>query len=149
MSIELSAASPPLPQPDGLTRFFWDGVGEGELRIQCCQDCGYYIHYPKPMCRRCQSTALEGKAVSGSATLYSWTIAVQAFHPFWIERLPFTLATVELVEQPGLMMASQIVDCPEDRLQAGMPLEVVFVELTPELTLPFFRPAAVDPEDAR
>jgi hypothetical protein len=75
--------------------------------------------------------------------LYSWTVAVQAFHPFWTDRLPFVIATIELVEQPGLMFVSQVVDCPDESLRAGLPLEVVFERLTPELTLPFFRPAPV------
>ena len=83
------------------------------------------------------------RRVSGRATLYSWTIATTAFHPFFVDKVPYTIATVELVEQPGLMFMSQIVDCPEDQLEAGMPLEVTFRELAPELTLPFFRPARV------
>jgi uncharacterized OB-fold protein len=133
-------AGPMLPTPDELTQFFWDGVAQHELRIQRCQACGHYIHYPKPICRYCQSRDLAGEPVSGKATLYSWTIASQPFHPFWVDRVPYTLATVELVEQPRLMFFSQVVDCAEEDLAAGMPLEVTFVELSPELTLPFFRP---------
>lgn len=133
--------SPMLPTPDELTQFFWDGVAQHELRIQRCQACGHYIHYPKPICRYCQSRDLAGERVSGKATLYSWTIASQPFHPFWVDKVPYTLATVELVEQPRLMFLSQVVDCAEEDLAAGMPLEVTFVELSPELTLPFFRPA--------
>ena len=110
--------------------------------IQRCQACGHYIHYPKIICRFCQSRDLAGERVSGKATLYSWTIAAQPFHPFWVDRIPYTLATVELAEQPGLMFLTQIVDCPEEELAAGMPLEVTFQELSPELTLPFFRPAS-------
>lgn len=139
-SSEPRVASPLLPQPDALTQFFWDGVAERELRILRCRACEKYIHYPRPVCRFCQSTELSGERVSGRAKLYTWTIAVQAFHPFWIERLPYTIASVELVEQPGLMFASQIVGCEEEALSAGMPVEVVFEELTPELTLPFFQP---------
>jgi len=132
----------PLPAPDVLTQFFWDGLEQGELRIQRCARCRKYIHYPKPICRFCASRELAGEAVSGRASLYSWTIAVQAFHPFWAPRVPFTLATVELVEQPGLMFVSQIVDCEESELQIGMSLTLVFENLGPGLTLPFFRPAS-------
>jgi hypothetical protein len=39
------------------------------------------------------------------------------------------------------MFLTQLVDCEEGDLHIGMPLEVTFVELHPELTLPFFRPA--------
>jgi uncharacterized OB-fold protein len=132
---------PPLPQPDPVTQFFWDGIARGELRMQRCRNCGRFQHYPKVLCRNCQSDDLGDDAVSGRATLYTWTIAVQPFHPFYVDRIPFILATVELEEQPGLMFMTQLVDCTEDDLRIGMPLEVKFVELSPELTLPFFRPA--------
>ena len=135
-------AKPPMPVPNELTQFFWDGVARHELWIQRCQTCGHYIHYPKIMCRYCQSRDLAGERVSGNATLYSWTIATQPFHPFWVDKIPYTLATVELAEQSRLMFLSQVVDCPEEALEAGMPLEVTFVEMSPELTLPFFRPAS-------
>jgi uncharacterized OB-fold protein len=133
---------PPLPQPDPVTQFFWDGIAEGELRIQRCQHCGHYLHYPKVLCRYCQSDDLRGERVSGRATLYTWTIAVQPFHPFYADRIPYVLATVELEEEPGLMFMTQVVDCAEEDLRIGMPLEVTFVELSPDLTLPFFRPAS-------
>jgi len=131
----------PLPSPDAVTQFFWDGVARHELWIQRCQRCRHYLHYPKTLCRYCQSADLAGEQVSGRATLYTWTIAVQPFHPFYVDRIPYVVATVELVEQPGLMFMSQVVDCAEEDLRIGLPLEVVFEELGPELTLPFFRPA--------
>ena len=135
------APAPLLPIPDDLTEFFWDAVARGELHIQRCRRCRKWIHYPRPICRFCRSRELEGERVSGRATLYSWTIATQAFHPFWIARVPYTVATVELVEQPRLMFLSQVADCPESALRAGMPLELVFERVAAELTLPFFRPA--------
>jgi uncharacterized OB-fold protein len=149
MSAVTLVDSPPLPQPDEFSQFFWDAIGKRELQIQRCQDCKRYIHYPKPICRFCHSRDLAGEPVSGRATLYSWTVAVQAFHPFWIDRLPYVIATVELEEQPGLMMCSQIVECREEDLIAGMRLTVLFEEVAPDLTLPFFRPAAVSGEGER
>ena len=136
------SVAPPVPVPSPLTQFFWDGVAAGELRIQRCRQCRHYVHYPRPYCRFCRSGDLAGEQVSGRATLYSWTIAVQPFHPFFVGRTPYTLATVELVEQAGLMFLSQVVDCPEEDLRAGMPLTVTFEQLAPDLTLPMFRPSA-------
>ena len=134
--------APPIPEPGPLTRFFWEGVDAGELRIQRCRECRHYIHYPRPYCRFCRSGDLAGEKVSGAATLYTWTIAHQPFHPFFVDRVPYTLATVELVEQAGLMFLSHIVACPEDLLRAGMALSVTFEELAPGLVLPMFQPAA-------
>ena len=49
------SASPPMPEPDSLTQFFWDGLAESELRIQRCQACQKYIHYL--ICSRCFGVA--------------------------------------------------------------------------------------------
>ena len=141
MTAPPAAVAAPIPVPSPLTQFFWDGLAAGELRIQRCRRCRHYIHYPKPYCRFCRSDDLAGERVSGDATLYTWTIAVQPFHPFFVDKVPYTLATVELVEQPKLMFLSHVIDCPEERLVAGMPLRVSFERLAPELVLPMFRPS--------
>jgi uncharacterized OB-fold protein len=131
---------PPVPEPSPLTRFFWEGVDRRELRIQRCRHCGRYIHYPRPYCRFCGSADLGGDRVSGRGTLYSWSVAMQAFHPFFADRVPYTLAVVELAEQGGLLFMSQVVGCREDALSVGLPVEVTFEELAPGLVLPMFRP---------
>jgi len=136
-----SAPSPPRPVPDDLTRFFWDGVKQHKLMILRCRGCGYYIHYPRPICERCLSEDLEPQQVSGRGTLYSYTVTVQAFHPFWVDKIPYVLATVELDEQEALKMPTNVIECPEDQLKVGMPVEVAFEEVAPGLTLPLFKPA--------
>jgi uncharacterized OB-fold protein len=40
-------------------------------------------------------------------------------------------------------LLSQVVDCPPDELEIGMPVEVVFDAVTDEVTLPRFRRARV------
>ena len=141
MTTDLPAAKyPPLPAPDALTQFFWDGVNDRRLLILRCQACGHYIHYPRPVCNRCLSTDLAPAQVSGRATLYSYTVTVQAFHPYFVDKVPYVLAVVELPEQAGLKLTTNIIDCPEEQLRIGMPVQVTFQEVGPGLTLPLFRP---------
>ena len=129
----------PMPVPDELSRFFWDGVKAHRLLIQRCVDCGKYIHWPRPICRFCLSSNLEPQQVSGKGTLWSYTVMMYPYHPGF--EIPYTLASIELVEQQGLKLVSNVIDCPEPKLRVGMPLEVVFSEVSPGLTLPLFRPA--------
>ncbi len=135
------AAYPPIPQPDYLTRFFWDGANDHRLLILRCQDCGHYVHYPRPLCNECLSTNLEPEQVSGEATLHSYTIPSSHVDAYFAERAPYVYAVVELAEAPGLRMATNIVDCPEEELRTGMPLVVDFREILPGVTLPYFRRA--------
>lgn len=138
----MSEVHRPLPAPTDLTRFFWEGTREHRLMIQRCQSCRHYIHYPQPICPRCASVDLAPEAVSGTATVYSFTEVTQAFHPFFAARLPYLLAIVELSEQAGLRMLTELVDCSSDEISIGLPVVVKYVPVCGDTTLPCFRPAA-------
>jgi uncharacterized OB-fold protein len=141
MTIEMTAANcPPLPKPDDLTRFFWDGVAEHRLLLLRCNDCAKFIHWPRVACRFCLSTELSPTEVSGRAVLDTWTLPAQPFDPYFQTHLPYVLAVVELPEQAHLKMVTNIVDCPEDELRIGLPLRVVFRDVAPGVTLPMFAP---------
>jgi len=134
-------AAYPMPVPDRVTRFFWDGLAAHELRIQRCRRCHHFIHWPMELCPACLSDDLAYDVVSGRGALYSYTVAVHAFHPGVADLVPYLLAFVELEEQENLRLVSQLVDCAEEDATIGMPLEVVLEEMAPGLTLPLFRPS--------
>jgi uncharacterized OB-fold protein len=129
------------PAADPLTDFFWAGARDHKLLILRCQACGFYVHWPRPICKRCHSFDLTPEAVSGRARLYTYTIGVQAFHPWFETRVPYVLAVAELEEQAHLKLVTNIVDCLKDDLRIGMDLEVGFEEVTFDFVLPVFRPA--------
>jgi uncharacterized OB-fold protein len=131
---------PPRPEPGPLTQFFWDAVDAHHLLILRCQGCGHYVHYPRPICNRCRSMDLVPAPVSGAAILYSYTLVIQAFHPYFVDKLPYVYAVVELPEEPGLRLTTNIIECDEPDLRIGMPLQVAFREVAPGLTLPMFAP---------
>ena len=129
----------PTPSPNEVTQFFWDAAREHKLVIQRCDECGRYIHWPQLRCPRCGSDRLTPSQVSGKGNIYSFCVVHHVFHPAF--EVPYNLAIVELEEQPGLRMLTNIVDCPHDALSVGMPVEVTF-EDGDGFTLPQFRPAA-------
>ena len=116
----------PIPQITDENGAFWTGGRDGELLIIRCTSCGYWIHPPTPRCPHCLSDAVEPQAVSGRGTVYSYTINRQAWVPGL--EVPFVIAMVELDEQPGLRLMTNIVDCPTEEVEIGMPVEVAFVE---------------------
>src|SRR4051812_26049189 len=77
---------------------FWEGLEQGELRLQRCADCGRFRHYPRPMCPACHSLAREWTPVSGRGTIYSYTRVEHQAHPAMAGRLPYTILLVELEE---------------------------------------------------
>ncbi|HSS10364.1 MAG TPA: OB-fold domain-containing protein [Acidimicrobiales bacterium] len=105
------------------------------------KQCGHYVHYPRPICEECLSTDLAPEQVSGKGSLYSYTVVVQPFHPYFVDKVPYVLAVVELVEQAKLKITTNIVECAEEELHVAMPVEAVFRTLASDLTLPLFRPS--------
>ena len=126
----------PIPVPDPETEFYWSGLAEKELRILRCEQCRHYIHYPLACCPACHSFDVAPEVVSGRATLYSFTDVQMGF----VEGIepPYVVGLVDLVEQPGLRVLSNIVDVNLDDIRIGMPLQAVFRDVAPGTTLLYF-----------
>jgi uncharacterized protein len=104
------------------TAAFWRGGAVGELRIQRCQDCQWWLHPPLPMCPRCHGRELAPEAVAGTGTVYSFTVNRYQWTPAL--EPPYVIAEVELDEQPGLRLLTSVVGC--DKVTIGMPVRVRF-----------------------
>jgi hypothetical protein len=132
----------PLPLPDSDTEFFWQGCREGRLMIMRCGDCGTYIHLPKPGCWSCGGSNLAPSQVSGRGVVHTYTVShtpLPGFEP------PFAIVLVELEEQKGLRLATNLVDVVPDEIEIGIPVEVVFTPVADDVTLPLFRRAGGGP----
>lgn len=129
----------PLPGVDEISRPYWEAAKRHELVMQKCRQCGHYRYPPGINCRGCLSDDLEWVTVSGRGTIYTWTVFHKVYHPAFAADAPYAVVAVELEEGPRV--TSNLVDCPLEGIRVGMPVEVVFDDVTEEVTLPKFRPA--------
>jgi uncharacterized OB-fold protein len=133
--------------PTSLNQFFWASGADGRLRIQRCSGCGRYTHPPAPICSSCECRQLAPAIVSGRGQIYTFTTVRHAFHPGFAGDLPYVVAIVELVEQPGLHLITRIVDIAPQAVMIGMEVAVTF-ERNGAFWLPLFRPASGEAEQA-
>jgi uncharacterized OB-fold protein len=133
--------SGPLPVPTPETRPFWEAAHRHELTLPRCRACGAYVFYPRAACPHCLSADLEWCRLSGRGTLHTFTVVHRGLKNFPLAA-PYVIAIVELAEGPRLMTNLIGIEPDPARLRVGMPVEVVFEDVTPEVTLPRFRPAA-------
>lgn len=122
--------------------FFWDGVAQRRFLIQRCADCGVLRHPPRPMCGKCRSTDWDTIEASGRGTVFSFVI--HHHPPLPGVTAPHLVATIALDE--GTRFVAELVDVAPQDVTIDMPVELVWVEMDPELTLPMFRPVAGDSE---
>ena len=131
--------SKPLPRIDEESKGYWEACQRRELVIQRCGACGVLRHYPRALCPRCLSDAVEWVRCSGRGTVYTFTVTHQNQAPGFRDALPYVLAYVELDE--GVRLLTNIVECAPEAVRIGLAVEVVFEDATPAVTLPKFRPA--------
>ncbi len=133
MSVQIPAS---MLQQDSESRPYWEGLRQGELRIQRCNSCSKAVFYPRSICPHCHSDQLAWIVASGKGAIYSYTVVHQAFGPFAAD-VPFVIAIVEL--QEGARMMSRIVDAPRERVAVGAAVRVTFENVAEDLTLAYFR----------
>lgn len=128
----------PTPLPE--TKAYWAAARRHELTLPYCPECRAFHYYPRAACPHCLSGALEWRRVSGRGRLHTFTVVHRGPKDFPLGT-PYVLAIVELDEGPRLM--TNLVDVPADpaHLPIGMPVEVVFMDVSDTAALPHFRPA--------
>lgn len=128
----------PLPEINPWSIAFWDGAKQHRLLIQECKDCGEKIFYPRKMCPQCWSQRLSWAEASGRGKIFSYSVTLTGVEEKFVEDLPFVLALVDLEE--GVRMMTNIVNCPPENVSIGMDVEVVFEDVTEDISIPKWQP---------
>ena len=128
-----------MPTPE--TRPFWEAARRHELCLQRCRSCGCHIFYPRAACPGCLAGDLEWQRVSGRGTVNTFTVVYRGQKGFPLGS-PYIIAIVELAEGPRLMTNLVGVEPDPAKIEIGMPVEVVFEDVTADVSLPRFRPAS-------
>ncbi len=117
---------------------FWAATKDHELKFQTCDDCNEVVFHPRRHCTGCLGSNLSWSTSKGEATLYTYSIIRQSYHPFFKERVPFAVAWVDLDEGPRLLTNITGVEDPTS-LVIGQRLVVEWEDYE-ELSIPLFRP---------
>jgi len=126
----------PRPSMSADTAFFWEGARRGELLIQRCVACNTLRHPARPMCGACGSLAWDTVRSSGRGEVFSFV--VHHHPPVPAFEIPYVVALIQLEE--GTRLVSNVIGIPPEEVRIGLPVEVSFVRVDDDLTLPQFRP---------
>ncbi len=128
----------PLPRVTGDNQAFWDACHEGKLRLPHCKPCDVAYWPPSPLCPNCFEGEVGWREASGRGTVTSFVIVHQKWFPAFAEDTPYNAAQVELEEGPRI--TTSLVGVENDEIEVGMEVELVLDPVTPNVTLPRFRP---------
>jgi uncharacterized OB-fold protein len=130
--------SMPPPMADTTTLPWWEAAAEHRLVVQRCTACEVTRLPPAPVCSECRSAECDWQEVSGRGEVYTYTLV---HRPIAMEQeLPYVIAVIALEGSGGLRMISNLVGIDAEAVEIGMPVELVWEDMSEELAVPRFRP---------
>jgi len=126
----------PLPQTDGPDRPFWQALRRREVQVQRCKSCGTHRFPATRYCAHCRSDESEWVAVAPRGTLETWCV----FHRPYFEGLPVPYTVIQVKLDCGVRVFANPAGVENGALRIGMPVEAVFEDVAPDVTLLMFKP---------
>jgi uncharacterized OB-fold protein len=130
----------PTPVPDATSEVFWSAAAERRLVVQSCESCGRLSYPPEAFCKGClsQPPAFAWHELSGRGRVRTWTVVRDAFLPGFADEVPYIVADVEMIEQPGLRIVAQMRGVTPEQMVIDMPVTVSFEDRESNFSLPVF-----------
>ncbi|UCG66292.1 MAG: Zn-ribbon domain-containing OB-fold protein [Deltaproteobacteria bacterium] len=131
----------PLPNVDEDIAPFWEACKRHEFALFRCKSCGAW-YWPAAFCRNHKNEPFYGNMewakASGRGRVFAFNIHYRPFHTGFKDDVPYVYALIELDEGP--IFSSNIIGCKPQEVKIGMPVEVVFEDISEKFSLPKFRP---------
>jgi uncharacterized OB-fold protein len=147
-----------IPDNDTEWKGHFEAARAHRLVMKQCRDCGLLRYPPGAACPWCTSLQWTWQDVSGKGTIYSYEIVVQAIQAGFRDWAPYPVVLVELDEQRGKPTADEGLRLitnlasddfkpeKEENVAIGKRVEVIFLDVSPDLSLPLFKLSQEPPQ---
>ncbi|MGA9005898.1 MAG: Zn-ribbon domain-containing OB-fold protein [Xanthobacteraceae bacterium] len=140
LSGEAASLRKPVPHTSPEAAPYWQAAARHRLELPRCDRCGQFWFPPSCLCPHCLSDTFHWQQVSGRGRVHSFVVVHRVYDPAFAHDVPYVVAVIALEEGPRML--SNIVDVAPDEVRCGMPVAVRFDDLSADLAVPKFAPAA-------
>lgn len=116
----------PIPEPDGLSAPYWEGLRQGRLLIQRCMHCRTWQFGPEWICHRCHAFDLAWEEVEPRGRIFSWERVWHPSHAALRGHGPYLVVLVELPHAGSVRMVGNLLGDPMQQVTIGGAVEGVF-----------------------
>ncbi|MGE0333251.1 MAG: Zn-ribbon domain-containing OB-fold protein [Ramlibacter sp.] len=116
----------PVPEADGVSAPYWDGLKQGKLLIQHCRYCGQWQFGPEWLCHGCHAFDPDWVEVAATGRIYSWERAWHPVHPALKDRGPYIAVLVELPQAGHVRMVGNLLGDAMQEVPIGAEVTGVF-----------------------
>jgi hypothetical protein len=93
---------PTFPEAPDFRADYWQNVADGRFSFARCARCGHGWLPVSHECPECLGADWRFEAASGDAIALSWVVFHHSYNEMWADRLPYTVALIQLAEGPRL-----------------------------------------------
>ena len=93
------------PEITELNAPYWQGLAQGEVRLQKCGRCGAHQYPAETFCYECGAREMFWVRVKGEGVIYSFTVVHQVYHKLFKLFVPYVVAIVQMDEGPRMLSA--------------------------------------------
>jgi uncharacterized OB-fold protein len=116
----------PVPESDGLSAPFWNGLRENRVMVQHCAACGTFQHGPEWLCHKCHTFDPAWEEVAPRGRIYSWERAWHPVHACLNGHGPYLVVLVELPHAGNVRMLGNLLGDPMQEVKIGAEVQGVF-----------------------
>jgi len=116
----------PVPEADGLSAPYWQGLRDNRLRVQHCAHCGTWQFGPEWLCHRCHSFDPVWEDVAPRGRIFSWERVWHPSHDALKGHGPYLVVLVELPHAGNVRMVGNLLGDPMQEALIGAEVEGVF-----------------------
>ena len=129
----------PIPDPDPVSKPFWDAAREGRFMLPRCTNCNRVHWYPRLICPHCHAMEIEWFEASGEGRIHTFAVQHRAFGG-WAEETPFVTAYIDMNEGDRMFTVLRGVDAGRpETIRIGGRVRVEFEPATEDVHIPFWR----------
>lgn len=116
----------PVPEPDGLSAPYWEGLRQSRLLVQRCRHCQTWQFGPEWLCHHCHAFDPDWIEVAPKGVIYSWERVWHPSHSALKNHGPYIAVLVELPHAGHVRMVGNLLGDPHQIVEIGMSVEGVF-----------------------
>jgi uncharacterized OB-fold protein len=116
----------PVPESDGLSKPYWQGLRESRLLVQRCAACGCWQFGPEWLCHDCHAFDPAWQEVAPRGIIYSWERVWHPSHQALKNHGPYVAVLVELPHAGKVRMVGNLLGEAEQEVTIGAEVEGVF-----------------------
>jgi uncharacterized OB-fold protein len=116
----------PVPENDGLSAPYWNGLRDGRLVVQRCRHCQTWQFGPEWICHHCHAFDPDWQEVEPVGRIYSWERVWHPAHHVLKGHGPYLAVLVELPQAGGVRMVGNFLGDPMQHVVIGAEVKGVF-----------------------